>query len=153
MILSNLEKESKVIEDKNISVVSRIGTFTCFLCTMKESKKEILEDIFYQIVHTIEDLRYVKLYRKQYPAPQGMGEDYWRGVVRRYGNFQKQLGKGCGDWYVIEFKDGRKELAYLRVLQNGIFSGMRPALYRGLLFPHIVTHVQFDAMKSISLAF
>ena len=120
---------------------------------MKESKKEILEDIFYQIVHTIKDLRYVKLYRKQYPAEKGKSEDYWRNVVRRYGNAVKEIKCGYYHWYVIEFKDGRKELAYLRVLQNGLFSGMRAAIYRGLLFPHIITHVQFDAMKDISLAF
>ena len=120
---------------------------------MKESKKELLKDIYYQIVNTIDDLRYVKLYRKQYPVPQGMSDDYWRDVMRRYGNFEKEIKGGYYRWYVIEFKDGRKELAYLRVLQNGIFSGMRPAIYRGLLFPHRVTHAQFDAMKDISVAF
>lgn len=120
---------------------------------MKESKKELLKDIYYQIVNILDDLRHVKLYRKQYPTPQGKGEDYWRDVMHRYGNFEKKVQCGYYHWYVIEFKDGRKELAYLRVLQNGLFSGMRSAVYRGLLFPHIITHVQFDAMKDISLAF
>lgn len=120
---------------------------------MKESKKEILEDIYYQIVHTIEDMRYIKLYRKQYPVPQGKSDDYWRDVVRRYGNVEKKIKCGFYHWYVIEFKDGRKELAYLRVLQNGLFSGMRSAIYRGILFPHKVSHAQFDAMKDISVAF
>ena len=120
---------------------------------MKQSKKELLEEIFYQIVHTIEDLRYVKLYRKQYPVPQGKGEEYWRDVMRRYGNRMKEIRDGYYHWYVIEFKDGRKELAYLRVLHNGLFSGMCPAIYRGLLFPHLVRHAQFDAMKEIRLAF
>ena len=120
---------------------------------MKQSKKDLLEEIFYQIVHTIEDLRYVKLYRKQYPVPQGKGEDYWRDVMRRYGNFEKKLRGSYYRWHVIEYKDGRKELAYLRVLKNGIFSGMCSAIYRGLLYPHRITHVQFDAMKTIRVAF
>ena len=120
---------------------------------MKQSKKELLEEIFYQIVNTIHDLRYIKLYRKQYPAKQGMDDDYWRDVMRRYGNFEKKIKGGYHRWYVIEFKDGRKELAYLRVLQNGLFSGMASAIYRGLLYPHRITHVQFDAMKDIRVAF
>ena len=120
---------------------------------MKESRKELFEDIYYQIVNTIHDLRYVKLYRKQYPVPQGKDDDYWRGVMRRYGNFEKQLKGRYYRWHVIEFKDGRKELAYLRVLQNGLFSGMASAIYRGVLFPHRVTFPQFDAMKDIRVAF
>lgn len=120
---------------------------------MKQSKKELLEEIYYQIVHTIEDMRYIKLYRKQYPVPQGKGEDYWRDVMRRYGNTEKRVKCSYYHWHVIEFKDGRKELAYLRVLQNGIFSGMASAIYRGILIPHRITYPQFDAIKEIRLAF
>ena len=120
---------------------------------MKESRKELFEDIYYQIVNLLDDLRYIKLFRKQYPVPQGKGEDYWRDVMRRYGNFEKELKGGYYHWHVIEYKDGRKELAYLRVLQNGLFSGMYSAIYRGLLFPHRITHPQFDAMKEIRIAF
>ena len=116
-------------------------------------KKEQLEDIYYSIKNIIADLRYIKLYRKRYDVPQGMGEDYWRAVMRRYGNFEKKLKGSSFRWHVIEYKDGRKELAYLRVLQNGIFSGMASAIYRGILIPHRISFAQFDAMKNIRGAF
>lgn len=116
-------------------------------------KKELFEDIYYQLMNIFADLRHVKLYRKRYPVPQGKGDDYWRDVMRRYGNLEKELRGRFFRWHVIEYKDGRKELAYLRVLQNGVFSGLAPAIYRGILIPHRVTFPQFDAMKEIRLAF
>lgn len=99
------------------------------------------------------DLRHIRLIRKRYKPPTKMGKEYWGGVIRRYGNMQKALQ--CSDWHwrVIYYDDGRTELAYLRVLRGGIFSGMYSAIYRGLIIPHMIGYGTFAHITKIELAF
>lgn len=99
------------------------------------------------------DLRFITLTRARYTTARGKGEDYWRSEVRRYGNTEKRLLSSDYRWYVLEFHDGRKELAYLRVLQGGFFSGIAPAIYRGLLIPHRLDYITFSNITNIRLAF
>jgi len=112
-----------------------------YLCDMKDS-----------IVNLLSDLVYLTLSPRRYDTPTGTGDEHWRGVIRRYGNAEKRIQCGCSPWYVIEYKDGHKELAYLRVLQNGLLSGLAPAIYRGFI-PRRVTLLQFDNVERIRLAF
>lgn len=77
----------------------------------------------------------------------------WRAEIRRYGNAEKRILSSDFHWYVLEFKDGRKKLAYLRVLQGGLLSGLAPAIYRGRIIPHRIDYVTFSRIKEIKLAF
>ena len=99
------------------------------------------------------DLRYFTLRGRRYRTSAGSGKDQWRDVIRRYGNAEKRLQGSSSYWHVIEYKDGHKELAHLRVLQNGLFSGLTPAIYRGLVFPHRIDYVTFSNIERIRLAF
>lgn len=99
------------------------------------------------------DLRYFTLIPSRYKNLLGKGADYWSGVMRKYCNQEKKIN--CSDfrWYVIEYMDGHKELAYLRVLSNGLFSGKAPAIYRGMIIPHRIDYVTFSHIDRIRLAF
>ena len=99
------------------------------------------------------DLRFITLTRARYKTARGKGEDYWRSEIRRYGNIEKRILSSDYRWYVLEFSDGRKELAYLRVLQGGFFSGLAPAIYRGRIIPHRIDYVTFSNITNIRLAF
>lgn len=101
----------------------------------------------------IKDLRYLTLFPKRYNTPKGRSRDYWGEVDRKYGNVMKRLTHSIFRWHVIEYNDGHMELAYLRVLKGGIFSGAYPALYRGPLFPHRISIGTFSHIKDIYLAF
>ena len=101
--------------------------------------------------NVLADLRHFTLFPRKYSSPK-MGADYWREILRRYGNTEKRIESSDFRWYVIEYKDGHKELAYLRVLQNGFFSGLAPAIYRGL-FPRRIDYVTFSNIDRIRLAF
>lgn len=74
-------------------------------------------------------------------------------VAQRYGDMQKKILSSDFHWRIITYDDGHKELAYLRVLQGGLFSGMYPAIYRGLIIPHRIGHGTFSHIKNIRLAF
>ena len=111
-----------------------------------------MEELINKIEHIFADLRYFTLFPRKYDVPEGMGEQYWRSVRRAYGNMEKRIQCCSYHWYVIEFKDGHKELAYLRVLQNGILSGLAPAIYRGFI-PRRISAKQFPNIKDIRLAF
>ena len=106
-----------------------------------------------ELKYILQDLRNFKLFPKRYKTTTGKSAGYWSHVHRAYGNFKKRVGNSGWHWYVGTYKDGRKELAYLRVLQNGIFSGLASAIYRGILIPHRISFAQFDAMKNIRVAF
>lgn len=99
------------------------------------------------------DLRFITLTRARYKTARGKGEDYWRSELRRYGNMEKRLLASDYRWYVLEFKDGHRELAYLRVLQGGFFSGLSPAIYRGCIIPHRIDYITFSNITKIRLAF
>lgn len=101
-----------------------------------------------------DDLHYLVLSPKKYGEPPDLPQEtklrgrYWRGVMARYANKQKELAQKGFRWHVITFIDGRKELAYLRVLKLGI----SPAIYRGLI-PRLLTTQQYANIKDIRIAF
>ena len=105
-----------------------------------------------QIKRAIEILRLLTLFPRQYTAPIGMGDEYWRKVGNEYGKCEKDVESSNFGWRVIEYDDGHRELAYLRVLKGGLFSGRYPALYRGLLFPSRIELTTFARIRSIGLA-
>ena len=117
-----------------------------------------------------EYLRYFKLWPKRergappdmpprcYPRenPEGYKawQEYWRNIGRQYGNFVKKLDCSAYRWYVITFKDGSKELAYLRVVPKGFWGRYQPPyLVRGLLFPRRLDSWHYAHFKSTRIAF
>ena len=104
------------------------------------------------IKHILADLRYVTIVPRRYVTPAGLGEAYWGGVIERYRDAERRIETTHHRWYVIEFKDGHKELARLRVLQGGLFTGKFPAIYRGFI-PRRVTYSTFSHVKDFRLAF
>ena len=105
------------------------------------------------IKNYISDLRHFTLFPKRYDAPKGKQEAYWRDIARRYGNVQKMIESSDYHWRVIEYKDGRKELAFIRVLKGGFFSGAYPAIYRGIIVPRKIGYGTFANIERIRLAF
>lgn len=99
------------------------------------------------------DLRYLTLFPRRYREAVKHSADYWRAEIRRYANTEKRIECTDYQWYVLEFKDGHKELARLRVLQGGLFSGYAPAIYRGLVIPRRIGFVTFAHIENIRLAF
>lgn len=106
-----------------------------------------------QLQNFFADLRYFTLFPKRYDAPKGQSQEYWRNVTRSYGNMQKRIKWSYFRWYVITYDDGHKELAYIRVLCGGIFSGLSPALYRGIIIPRMIDYSTFARIKDIKIAF
>lgn len=67
------------------------------------------------------DLRYLTLFPKRYGTPQGLSADDWHKLNREFGNLRKKMSGTDNRWYVITFKDGRKELSYIKVRSEGIY--------------------------------
>ena len=105
------------------------------------------------IKNILDDLRHIAIFPARYKNPRGTGTEYWRGVLRKYCNTEKRICASDFRWYVVEFVDGNKELAYLRVLRDGVFSGKVPAIYRGMIIPRRVDFVTFSNIDRIRLAF
>lgn len=103
---------------------------------------------FHELLEALSDLRYVRLFPRRMDPPQGMSEEFWSKATRRYRNTEKWIAGRSDHWYVIEYMDGRCELAYLRVLQGGLLSGKYPAIYRGL-WPVMVTTGEYVHMRRI----
>lgn len=101
----------------------------------------------------IADLRHLTPFPRRYDAPKGRTADWWRGEMRRYANAEKRIESNSYQWYVIRYDDGHVETARLRVLQGGLFSGMTPAIYRGLIIPRMVEFGTFSHIKELRLAF
>lgn len=99
----------------------------------------------------LQDIRHFKLFPKRYKTTQGKDADYWRKVSREYGNFKKRVDGTGYHWYVITFKDGRKELAYFKIWRMVIPHGGR--LCRGIIFPRYWGTHQYEHVKDIRLAF
>ena len=99
------------------------------------------------------DILYLKPFRKRYKAKEGLKREDWDYIMRRYGNYEKEIESSGYRWRVISYDDGRKELAYLRVLSGGIFTGRYPAIYRGIIIPKMITYQVFSHIKDIRLAF
>ena len=100
-----------------------------------------------------EDLRCAFFIPKSYKPPTGMDEAGWRAVMRRYANMGKTISCSAYHWRIITYDDGRRELAFLRVLKGGFFSGKYPAIYRGILIPRRIGYVTFAHITDIRLAF
>ena len=107
----------------------------------------------HEIKNCLADLRHLTLFPRRYKTPQGRGPEYWDDVVRRYKNYEKVILSSDWHWRVLEFDDGHCELADLRVLQNGFFSGHQSAIYRGLVIPRRIGYGTWSHVKSIRLAF
>lgn len=110
-----------------------------------------------------QDLRYLTLFPKRYkgsppdcPADRDEWRKYWGRVSRKLARFTKEVQSSDQHWRVITYKDGRKELAYIKV-RTTFYVGMvnkRGQLCRGLsVFHRAVTPHQFAFIKSIRLAF
>ena len=80
-----------------------------------------------EIKNYLADLRHFKLFPRRYKTPQGRPLSYWTDV--------------------------RMELAYLRVLQDGFFSGAYPSIYKGIVIPRRIGYGTFSHIKDIRLAF
>jgi len=100
----------------------------------------------------LSDLRHFTLFPRRYPALRGMGHDFWAGVVRRYRNAEKEIADADSPWFVIEWRDGGQELAFLRVLKGGFLSGRYPAIYRGF-WPRRLSYSDFSRIEAIRAAF
>lgn len=105
------------------------------------------------IQNIMADLRYLTLFPRKYRTPRGRAADYWRGVSRSYGNAQKVIETSDYHWRVIEYRDGHRELTYLRVLKGGLLSGLYPAIYRGLIIPRRIGIATFSQVRDITPAF
>ena len=106
-----------------------------------------------EIKNYLADLRHFKLFPRRYKTPQGRPLSYWTEVSRRYGNTMKAIN-GCDyHWRIITYDDGRRELAYLRVLQDGLLSGAYPSIYKGIVIPRRISYGTFAHIKDIRLAF
>lgn len=101
----------------------------------------------------VADLRHLTIFPRKYTAPKKKAADYWTGIVKEYKNTEKVLDSSDFHWRVLEFADGHKELAYLRVLQGGLLSGYSSAIYRGLVIPRRIDYVTFSNIDRIRLAF
>ena len=109
--------------------------------------------MFEKYDYILDDLRHFTLFPRSYGAVQGRSAEYWSAVSRRYSQAMARVDSTDWRWHVIQYKDGREELAYLRVLSNGFLSGRRPALYRGIVIPRRIELGTFDHIKEIRLAF
>ena len=102
-----------------------------------------------------QDLKHFKLFHKRYECTQiedfKERTEYWHKVSRRYYNFKKEVDWHYSHWYVITYKDGRKELAYFKVWRIVIPHG--GTLRRGLLFPRYFGVAEFEPIQDIRLAF
>ena len=95
----------------------------------------------------------IHLLHKRYKTPQGRPREFWRKVMRDYGNEQKMIRESGYRWRIITFNDGRRELSYLRERKGGFFTGIYPAIYRGIIIPRLLTYGTFAHIKSITIAF
>lgn len=105
-----------------------------------------------EIAFIAAELRRLTIRPRRYRAAI-MEADRWRELIRRYGNTEKRIRSSASRWYIIRYVDGHEELTMLRVLQNGLFSGLSPAIYRGLLVPRLVDYATFSNVDGIRLAF
>ena len=105
------------------------------------------------------DLRCFKLFPKSRGTPQAQAKTrrrrthYWNSVAREYSNWRKRLSSTDFRWFVITYKDGTQELAYIRLRKGGILSGMRTDAYRGILIPRRLGAVWYSQVKDIRIAF
>lgn len=105
------------------------------------------------------DLRCFKLFPKRRGLPQEQPRTrrrktyYWNSIGREYSNWCKRLS--CTDfrWFIITYKDGTEELAYIKLRQGGILSGMLPDAYRGIIIPRQLGVVWYSNVKDIRIAF
>lgn len=104
-----------------------------------------------EIKDFLADLRRLAVFPRRCAPPKGATSERWIEAARRYNNEMKKMENSDFRWRVIEYHDGRKELAYLRVRRSGV--GGRPAIYRGLVFPRRMERWAFFFVKRIRVAF
>lgn len=99
------------------------------------------------------DLRYFKLFRKRYKTTRIENRkeraDYWHKVAHDYYCFRKRVDCCGWHWYVITYKDGRRELAYFNVWR---LVNPQGNLCRGIIPRYWTTH-EHEHVKNIRLAF
>lgn len=106
-----------------------------------------------ELSYRLADLRCLFVLPKRYKTPQGKPLSYWTDVSRRYGNTMKAIN-GCDyRWYIVSYDDHRRELAYLRVLKDGFFSGAYQSIYKGIVIPRRIGYGTFAHITDIRLAF
>lgn len=102
-----------------------------------------------------QDLRYFKPFRKRYKTTWIEDHDkrceYWSKVSKDYYNFKKRVDCSEFHWYVITYKDGRKELAYFKIWRIVVPHGGR--LCRGAIIPRYWGVTDYEHVKDIRLAF
>lgn len=104
-----------------------------------------------EIKQTLQSLRNYRLFPKRCKPLLGKSDSFWRRIGGQYGDFMKKLNGSDYHWRVITYKDGSKEIAYLKVRQGGLLSGMYPAIYRGVVIPRRLTYDWFAQVKEIKL--
>ena len=116
---------------------------------LQETKDQI--QIFFR------DIRYLTLFPKRCPAvsPPKDRNELIKAAFRSVGNLwriKNRVDRSAYHWYIVTFKDGHKELTYLksRYAWWGFKGGV---LYRGLIFPRRATYRWSDNVDSIRLAF
>ena len=106
-----------------------------------------------QMKRIASDLRLLVLFPKRYGVAGRRDAEFWRRALQSYGDLEKRLLASGYRWRVITYDDGHRELARLRVLSGGVFSGRYPAIYRGVLIPQRIDIVTFTRIKDIRIAF
>lgn len=96
------------------------------------------------------DLKYIRLFRKRYKTTHYGDADYWHKVALDYNRFKKRVDNTDYRWYVVTYKDGRKELMYFKVWRIVIPHGGR--LCRGII-PRYFDMTDYEHITDIRLAF
>lgn len=108
-----------------------------------------------EIKYLLRDLRYFTLIPKKYKTTRIADFDernaYWSKVAKDYYNFKKRVDSSDYHWYVITYKDGRKELAYFKVWRLVLPHG--GGLCRLALVRRYFGTQEYEHVKDIRLAF
>lgn len=105
----------------------------------------------------LRDMRYFRLFPRHYkgatgPVPKEQKEKwrYWSEQAHGYYNFRKRVAYSGCRWYVLTYKDGHKELAYLRVWY--VIMPKVGRLCRGIV-PRLWSVFDYEHVESIRIAF
>ena len=98
-----------------------------------------------------QDLRYIRLVHRRYKTTHYGDPDYWHKVALDYNRFKKRVDNTDYRWYVVTYKDGRKELMYFKVWRIVIPHGGR--LCRGVIIPRYFDITDYEHIRDIRLAF
>lgn len=108
----------------------------------------------------LRDLRYFTIFPRRYkqvpqdcPADAKERVEYFHKVSRAMSNQGKKIRCSCYHWYVITFKDGHKELAYLK-WRTFPYEGLlvKGAFCRGLIYHHPIDALWYSHVQSIRIS-